>query len=206
MSLVALFRSREFVATYLVFLVLAVAVAWVAENPPQVDQFSSISVLGPAATPTEYFPGNDANVTRNEIVQWNVQVYNHMGSTQLFLVRIKLGNFTTLYGPNATSNIPSQGPILLDTYRAVLNNQTLTLPFQWSIDNDTSTGGTTTIQTMTVNDTALSGVDVSAQGGANFRIVIELWTYDLQTHDFVFSFTSNGSLDSVFDQVWFNTA
>ena len=204
MTLVALFKSREFVAVYLVFLVLALAVAWVAENPARIDEFTSISVLGTAATPTAYFPGNIANVSLNEVVHWNVQLYNHMGSTQLYLVRIKLGNFTTSYGPNATSNSPSQGPILLDTYRAVQENNTLTLPFQWSISNDTSLAGTTTIQAMTINNSVLNGIRVSSREGAGFRIVIELWTYDLQTHDFVFSFTSYGSLYSVFDQVWFN--
>jgi len=184
-------------------LLAASATAWIIANPPKIDEFSSVSILGPALTASSYFPGNNTTVKLNETVQWNLQVYNHMGSTQLFLVNITLSN-STIPGPNAASNTPSGGYQLLRIYRAVENNQTWTLPLQWSITNDTSSSGTTTIQTMTINNTPVSGIGLPAIGGTDFRIVIELWSYDLQTHGYVFSFMSNGAQTSVFNQVWFN--
>jgi hypothetical protein len=187
-----------------VFLVLVSTVAWVAENPPMIDEFSSISVLGPTMTASSYFPGNSTTVVRNETVLWNVQVFNHMGTLQLFLVRIKLANFT-IYGPNATTNSPSEGFRLLDVYRAVKYDETWSLPIQWSIMDNPSSSGTTTIQTMMINNSTVSGIGVSAAGGTNLRIVIELYSYDTEANGFVFSFTSNGVLESVFDQIWFNT-
>jgi len=187
-------------------LLLASATAWIIANPPKIDEFSSVSILGPALTASSYFPGNNTTVNLNEMVQWNLQVYNHMGSTQLFLVNITLSNSnsTRFPGPNAASNTPSGGYQLLRIYRAVENNQTWTLPLQWSITNDTSSSGTTTIQTMTINNTPVSGIGLPAIGGTDFRIVIELWSYDLRTHGYIFSFMSNGAQTSVFNQVWFN--
>ena len=187
------------------FLVLTSTITWVVANPPRLDEFSSISVLGPSMTATSYFPGNSTTVGQNVPINWTVQVYNHMGSVQLFLVRVLLSNLT-IYGPNATDNSPSEGSPILDVYRAVQHNETWTLPLQWSIIDDPSVGGTTTIQTMSINNSTVNPpVKVSASGGLNFRIVIELWSYDIRLGGFIFSFTSNGSLASVFDQIWFNT-
>src|SRR6266571_3556391 len=65
LSLFDLFRSREFVVSYLVFLVLTSTIAWVVANPPRIDQFSSVSVLGPDMTAASYFPGNSTTVAPN---------------------------------------------------------------------------------------------------------------------------------------------
>ncbi len=192
----------------MVFLVLTSTIAWVVANPPRIDQFSSVSVLGPDMTAASYFPGNSTTVAPNAQINWTVRVYNHMGSVQLFLLQVLLSNLT-IYGPNPTNNVPSERSLaapLFNATRAVQDNETWILPLQWSIVDDPSVGGTTTIQTMWINNLPLAvNPLVSASGGMNFRIVIELWSYDTQLRDFIFSFTSNGSVASVFDQIWFDT-
>ena len=198
--------NRELLTLFLAFLVVASVVSWVVANPPVNEDFASVSVLGPSMNAAVYFPNNVSTIAMNEQVQWYLQVFNHMGDTQLFSLYILLGNLTTT-SPNATSNTPSGGTMVGQYYRAVQDDKTWTIPLLWSITNETALAGTTTIHGLTVNGNHVT-TDISAipsiTNSLRFRIVIELWSYDVELHNFVFSIIANGVLDSVFDQIWFN--
>jgi uncharacterized membrane protein len=196
-------NRKEIVTIFLGSLILTSLLAWVSATPPRTEQFASVSVLGSRMTVANYFPNNVATVTLNEQIGWNLQVYNHMGTSQLFLLKVILAN-TTITGPDAARNIPTQGSLLMQSFRVVLNNETWSLPLQWSITGETNAGGSTTIQTMMVNNNPVNG-GISAVNGKSFRIVLELWSYDTQEHNVIFSFEVSGVLNSIFNQVWFNT-
>ena len=118
-----------------------------------------------------------------------------------------LANLTTT-SPNATSNTPSGGTMLAQYYSSMQNGDTWTIPLSWSITNESKTltpSNTTTIESVTVNNQVVNNTNISAIGGTNFLIVIEIWSYSIVTHSYIFSFLSNGVLDSVFDQVWFSS-
>jgi hypothetical protein len=200
--------NREFLTLLLAFLVIASAVAWVVENPPRNEDFASISVLGPRMDASVYFPNNDTTVTKNEPIQWYVQVYNHEKDLQLFSVYVLLANLTTT-SPNATSNTPSGGPLLAHYYRAMEKDETWTIPLSWSITNETTVSGTTTIKNVMINgkinDTNISALPTVTVPPLRFRMVIELWSYSVESQSYIFSFISNGILDSQFNQIWFNS-
>jgi hypothetical protein len=201
--------NREFLTLFLAFLVIASAVAWVVENPPANEDFASISVLGPRMDASVYFPNNDTTVTKNEPIQWYVQVYNHEKDLQLFSVYVLLANLTTT-SPNATSNTPSGGTLLAHYYRAMEKDETWTIPLSWSITNETTVSGTTTIKNVMINSKIVNGTNISALPTVTvpplrFRMVIELWSYSAESQSYIFSFISNGSLDSQFNQIWFNS-
>jgi len=196
-------NRKEIATIFLGSLILTSLVAWVSANPLRTEQFASVSVLGSRMTAANYFPNNVATVTLNEQIGWDLQVYNHMGTSQLFLLKVILAN-TTIMGPNATGSTPSQGVLLLQSFRALTNNETWNLPLQWSITGETNAGGSTSIQTMMVNNNPVNG-GVSAVNGKSFRIVVELWSYDTEEHNVIFSFEVSGVLNSIFNQVWFNT-
>ncbi len=199
--------NRELATLFLIFVVLASLTAWVVANPPVNEDFASISVLGSRMNAAFYFPNNDTKVVINEPIQWYVQVYNHERDIQLFSVYVILANLTTT-SPNATSHTPSGGTMLAQYYRAMQNGQTWTIPLSWSITNETFATvpvTKTTIQRLAVNGQAVNDAGISAITGANFRIVVELWSYSVQSHSYIFSFIANGALDSVFNQVWFNS-
>jgi hypothetical protein len=197
---------KEILVVYLGFLILTSLVAWVYAHPPQTEQFASVSVLGSNNTAADYFPNNITTITLNEPIQWNVQTYNHLGSAQLFLIYIKLANADPSLGPNATGNTPSQELPMAKFYRVVMNNETWTLPLEWSVTGESTAGGSTTIQNMTINGAPTPPVGVSAVNGKSFRIIIELWSYDIEAQAFIFSFEANEALESIFNQIYFNTA
>lgn len=201
-------RSREFLSLFLAFVALVSLVAWVSANPPATEQFASISLLGTNNDTSSYFPNNNRNVALNQPVSWRVQVYNHMGSSQLFQLRIKLAN-RTISGPDPTLSPPawSDGPVMFNATRAMLHNETWTFPLQWSITNRTIAGQTVTINSMLVNNQAANSTNVAASivpNSNNYRIIVELWSYDIPTRGFLFSYLSAGTPYGTFDQVWFS--
>ncbi len=175
--------------------------AWLSVNPPAYEQFASVSVLDANLGTISYFPGNTSKVQLGQVITWEIQLYNHVGSTQLFLVDVKLSN-ETIPGPVASTNQPSAGTVVFQATKATLNNETWIFPLQWSVANFTR-AGLATITNMQVNNQT-SSVNVSAISGRNFRMVVELWTYDVQNHNFLFSFRSGGTVESVWGQLWFD--
>ena len=203
-------RTKEFLSLFLAFVALVSLVVWVSANPPAVEQFASISVLGPNNDAVTYFPNNNRSITLNQPISWTVQVYNHMGSSQLFLIQIKLAN-RTITGPDTTTSPPisSDGPVVFNSTRAVLHNETWTLPIQWSITSRTIAGQTVTIRSMLVNGQAVTITNVPATiipNGNNYRMIVELWSYDIPTRGFLFSYFSGGLPYGVYNQVWFSLA
>jgi len=192
-------KKTEFIAMYLIFLVSSSVVAWIIINPPQFEQFATVSVLGEDMRATNYFPGNSSKIQSQTLFRWNIQAYNHMGATQLFLLNVKLANETTT-GPVYKSNLPSAGVSLSNFTRAVVNNETWTQPLNWSI---VSTQGNTTIHQMQVNGYT-KDLSLTSSLGRNFRIVIELWSYDLESDGFIFTFIASARLSSVWNQIWFD--
>lgn len=201
--------KRDFLVAFCASLFLGSLVAWIYLNPPASEQFASISILGPLNTAGPYFPNNNSVVTvGNETIPWTIQVYNHLGSSQLFQVKVLLAN-RTIPGPDPSTNTPTNGtlaPVIFQEYHGVLDNDNWTIPMQWSISNRTVSGSTVTIHSMIVNGQNVSNVEVSAPTSdpntSNFRLVIELRTYYIPTQGFLFSYLSDRQ-HSVFNQIWF---
>ena len=197
-------RSKEFATLYLVFLSLTTLVAWVNANPPKAEQFASVSVLGPSKTAAQYFPNNSSQIKTGEVINWYIQVYNHMESAELFFLNIKIGNQSLTDTPNAPTNTPSAGFTILQSYQVVLNNDTWIVPLQWWVVNNTINGNSVVIGALQVNTSTAPAIGISAVFGKNFRIIIELWSYDVQLHEFLFSFRSGGVVYSLWNQQWFD--
>jgi hypothetical protein len=206
-----MFQFKEFLATFLTFLALATLIVWLSVNPPAIEQFASLSVIGPTGNAGSYFTSNDSRIVGiNQTVSWNIQVYNHMGSSQLFLVYVFLEN-RTISGPDASTNTSTDRTLtplpLVQEYHAVSNDETWNFQFQWALTNKTSSPSSVTIHTMNVNGRQVQNLDVSGSTvnptANNFRLVIELWSYNIPTHGFLFSYVNGKSLNSVFNQIWF---
>ncbi len=186
---------------FIIFLGLTALIAWVIQNPARAEEFASISVLNEKMMASNYYPGNTTLVPENTLLSWDIQVYNHLGSIQLMLVIARLSN-ATLSEPNATYNLPGSGFPIANFTKLVLSNETWTIPLQWEIVNDT-TGSAASIQVMRVNNQTVYP-NLPSVSGKNFRVEIELWTYDVEIQDFLFSFHTDHRVSSVWNQVWFN--
>jgi len=191
------------IAFAIITIIVASTLAYVALNPRPEEQFFANWILGSEGMAEHYYPNDDPNIGLREEVRWTLGVYNHMGSLQYVVLRVKLLN-STMHSPNDALGQPSPAPLVLEFARVLVNNETWSIPFVWEILNSTVTGGHVTITGLSINQTSLTGHFASAVSGYNFRFIFELWSYDTNTNDLTFSWRTDGEVRSVWTQIWFN--
>lgn len=193
---------------YLIAFVIAVTLitsgsALYTLNPPPSEQFFALWVLGSHAKTEDYYPDNNPNLKVAEEVNWTIGVYNHMGSLEYVVVRVKLLN-STQPSPNQLVGSPSPASPLFEFTRVLLDNETLTIPFEWKITNVTLERQSVLITGLSLNQLQLGGELVKALSGRNYRFVFELWVLDARANDLSFSWSGMGGRHSAWVQIWFN--
>jgi hypothetical protein len=197
--------SREKRVTLLVllitFLIVFEMIAYIATTPKQQAQYFQLYLLGANGTATDYYPNNNPNLLIAENVQWHITVQNSMGSVQLVEIRVKLGN-QTIHAPDE-SNHPSSAPEIASFDQFLQNNETWNTPFYWSLSGALVSNNSTIITQMQI-DNGTYNVNASSRDGVNFRIIIELWTFDENLNAFQYGWTAGSDHQAAWLQVWFD--
>jgi len=178
-------------------------VAYVATTPRPKEQFFQLYVLGANRLLSDYYPNDDPNIGVGDLVRWHVGVTDSMGSVQLVVIRVKLGNQTTM-PPDDLEAQPSPAPLITEFRRFVQDNETWEMPFFWQIVNADMLGRSTRILEMQINNETCQVPDVAAVDGHNFRLILELWTWETQSGAMQFGWLSGGERRVAWVQVWFN--
>ncbi len=199
-------KDREpIIAFFIIITVLTSSVVWVSLNPRPSEQFMAIFTLGENGMAEHYYPNDNPNLNLQEPLQWYVGVYNHMNSIELISIRFKLIN-TTLPAPDDQTHTPSSAPAFTEIHRLLLNNETWMIPIAWEITNASFVGDSVVINSLSMNGAPItSNLAVSAQGGRNFRIIIELWTFEPETQQYEFGWRTENETRVAWNQIWFNT-
>jgi len=191
----------------LVFAAIATMVAsgaaYTLLSPPSSEQFYAMYILGSTGLAEHYYPNDNPNLPISHEVNWTLGVYNHMGSLEYVIVRVKLLN-STITSPDELTGTPSPVQEIFEFSRILVDNETWSIPFVWEILNLTRQGSSLQITEMAINQTLVSGVLGSAISGINFRLVFELWFYEPNANSLTFSWISGGTSHSVWTQIWFN--
>jgi len=114
-----------------------------------------------------------------------------------------LGN-QTIQPPNDQNATASQAPMIAEFQRFLQDNETWEFPFMWRILNATSTGGVTRISGLEINNQTYPVLGVEARDGYNFRFIIELWTWSVDSNAFQFGWYAGAEQRVAWLQVWFN--
>lgn len=196
-------NRRNLVVVFVMFLVVFETVAYVATTPRPGEQFFQLYVLGANHLAADYYPNDDPNIRVGDSVQWYLGVTNFMGSVQLVAIRVKLGN-QTIQPPDDQNATPSQAPLITEFQRFLQENETWEFSFIWQILNATSSRGVTRILGLEVNNQTYPVLGVDAQNGYNFRFIIELWTWSVDSDAFGFGWYAGTERRVAWLQVWFN--
>ncbi len=178
---------------------------WAALNHPPIEPFFGLYTLGQDMRVEHYYPFDNPNIRPNQTLLWYGGVYNHMGSAEYIELRFKLLN-STITSPNETTNQPSPVEAFVNIRRLLASNETYLTPVTWSITKVSSPSNTSLrIDALTFNGMLVTdNLGVAALHGYNFRVVIELWIYDIASGGFVFWWDSGPVRNSAWNQVWFN--
>jgi len=187
-----------FVSAFMIFAMLA----YMAVTPWPKEKFFQLYVLGETRMAERYYPNNNTNIPIDTPVKWYIGTTNFMGSTQLAIIRAKLGN-QTLTPPNETAATSAPLPILIEFRRVLLDNETWEFPFIWKISNTTDVGNLKYL-TLNINDVETHIEDVGAKDGYNYRLIFELWTLDTESNDIIFGWKASNERRATWLQLWFN--
>jgi hypothetical protein len=126
-----------------------------------------------------------------------------MNTVQLVAIRVKLGNQSTL-SPDILQATSSLAPTVVEFKRVITNNETWELPFNWQITNGTFTEGSTRILEVKINNQTYPVPSISAIKGYNFRLILELWTWNIESNTFEYGWSLQTERRTAWLQVWFN--
>ena len=202
-NLMARVNRRVWVVVFITLFVVFETAAYVATTPRPTEQFFQLYVLGQNHLAADYYPNDDPNIALGASVPWYLGVTNFMGSVQLVAIRVKLGNQTT-QPPNDQNATASPAPLVTEFQRFLQDNETWEFPFTWQIPNATSAGGVTRILGIEINNQTYPIAGVEAMNGYNFRIIIELWTWNVDSDAFGFGWYAGTDHEVAWLQVWFN--
>ena len=191
-------------SVFILSLILSSAVAWVGLSPRPIEPFFALATLGEGMKAERYYPGNSSNIAVGTPIQWYVTIYNHMGTAQYVLLRVKLLN-QTMIPPDPRNNIPSPAPAFIEFWRVLAHNETWVFSFRWLLANVSFAVDSLIVNRLVVNDISVDeGLGVRALNGYNFRIVLELWIHNVDTGQFEFYWSSGRERRSAWNQIWFN--
>jgi hypothetical protein len=196
-------NRRSLIVVFITLLIIFEMIAYVATTPRPQEQFFQFYVLGANHLAADYYPSNDSSIQLGEQVKWYIGVTDLMGNMQLVSIRVKLGN-ETISPPNDTKGLPSPAPLVTEFMRFIQDNETWELPFVWQISNISSTNGSTRILQLQINNQTFQIHDSSARNGHNFRLILELWVWNVDSAGLDFGWHSGTEHRVAWLQIWFN--
>ena len=149
-----------------------------------------------------YVPGN-MTITPPQTLNWNLTVANGTGREQFIMVIVRIGNSTT-FSPNVTSPatpLPELGR--LD--RFVGDGETSNINFTWTVESTNQTGDLVFLN-LQINGQSVSSAPIGSVSGSNFRLIFELWTFDLSSGSFEYGYPGEFAQIGTWLQVWFSTS
>ena len=149
-----------------------------------------------------YVPGN-MTITPPQTLNWNLTVANRTGREQFIMVIVRIGNSTT-FSPNVTSPatpLPELGRI----DRFVSDGETSNINFTWTVESTNQTGDLVFLN-LQINGQSVSSAPIGSVPGSNFRLIFELWTFDLSTGSFEYGYPGEFAQIGTWLQVWFSTS
>lgn len=195
------YKGFFIICVLVLFLILAVYVIssfW----PRYEERFFELGLLGRNKKAEDYYPGNSSTLEVGSNVTWYIDIRNHMGSSQNVSVRVKLLN-STMQTPDDREHEPSPHQYFIELPLSLSVDETLLVPFSWSIlEADSRNDSITIKRLMVINQTV--EVDLSALSDDRFRMIFELWVYDQSSGEYIFGWDSGKEFYSVSLYIWFN--
>ncbi len=196
-------NRRNILAVFITLLIIFEMIAYVSITPRPQEQFFQFYVLGANRMAADYYPNNNSNIHLGEPVKWYIGTTDLMGDMQLVSIRVKLGD-QTISAPNDTQGLPSPAPLVTEFMRAIQNNETWEFPFVWQISNVTSAAGSIRILELEINNQTFPVQGTLTPNGYNFRLILELWTWNVDSGAFEFGWWTPTEHHVAWLQLWFN--
>lgn len=188
------------IGALVLFSILVIAVIS-AFWPRYEERFFELGLLGEDKKAEGYYPNDNSTLKVGSQIHWYIYIHNHMGSVQNVCIRVKLLN-STMEVPNDREHKPSPFAFFVEFPLSLSVDETLFVPFSWSISEAASQNGSIIIKRLMVNNQTVE-VNVPAFPDHGFRMVFELWVYDQSSQEYKFGWESEKEFHSASLYIWF---
>ena len=165
------------------------------------SSFIALAVLGQDGLAEKYYPNDNLNVSKGKPIKWNIYLYNHMGEVQYVKIVVKILD-NSVPPSNISGGTPSPSPVIFESSQVLLDNETLLMPFIWSVVNVERNEGILNISKIRINENSLN-VNITSNENEKLGIKFELWIYNISTKEFEFTLSKDNIEKSVWTQFWF---
>ena len=196
-------KLHRLIAVFIMLLVASEMIAYIATVPRPSEQFFQLYLLGATHTASDFYPNQDTNIRPGEPITWYVGATDNMGNTEFVSIIVKVSN-ATIKAPDDLEALPSPAPAIAEFARFLQDNETWEIPFTWSIPNASLYQGSVHILMLQINNQTYQIPDWSASNGYNFRIILELWTWQTDISAFEYGWIVSGEHRTAWLQLWFN--
>ena len=162
--------------------------------PRYEEQFFELSLLGKNKMAENFFLNDNSSLLLNSQVAWFIYIYNHIGSPQNVFLKVKLVN-STIDLPIDQDNKPSLVDPIAEFPLSLSINETLLVPFSWSIVEAFSQNDSIILKQLIINDEIVN-VNISTSSNSSCWMVFELWVYDNSSQNYRFGWLSGEKLSS----------
>ena len=184
-------------ALSLIFIIALLSSFW----PKQEKWFIELGLLGNYMTADEYFSNGNSTIDIGTSNDWFIYVHNHLGIAQNVNIKSKLLN-STMELPDDRKHQFSHAPSFEEYSFSLSANETVFLPFSWSIIEIGAKNNSVTIKRLLINQQQID-VDVSDSENLYFRIVFELWVQDPISKEYRFGWDSEDGFSSASNYIGF---
>jgi len=149
------------------------------------ERFSELWILGQNHKADDY-PFN-VQQAQTYTVYWSV--VNHMGSSEYYAVRMKVGNWTDA-PPDDRNSVPSLLDAVVEDRFFIADNDTREKEVSFSIDKVSFIDDVSTLQSFIVNNERVQVGKAclwnQTASGFYYQLLFELWIYDTAAQNFQF--------------------
>jgi hypothetical protein len=196
-------RLAPFLIVFVSLSLVFSSVAYYATSNQPAQPFMSFGISSSHGL-QQYIPNSNLTITPPQTTNWTITIGNEMNTAQFAMVVVRLGNSTT-QSPNSTTPTPT-APELSATQMFLGIGETSQLSFSWTVQSVYQTGNLVLLN-MYINGQSTAGqLQIGAISGRNFRLIFELWTYDITTGSFEYGYPGMNGTVGEWLQVWFNVA
>ena len=138
------------IGIFIIFLILTgvfISIFW----PRYEMRFFELSLLGKDKMAKDYYFNDNFSLKVGSQVDWFIYIHNHIGTNQNVIVKVKLVN-STMDLPTDLDNKPSPFDPIAEFPLSLSVNDTLIVPFSWSIVKAISQKNSTHLKQLLVND------------------------------------------------------
>ena len=181
--------------------------------------FSSVTFYAMSARPSQpfigfgvssqtglqaYIPNSNLSVPIGQALNWTFTVTNRMNKAEFVMIIVRVGNSSTPT-PNATT--PSTTlPEIGRTEQFINDGETSRINFTWTIQSSYQPAELTYLNISMNGQSEVSSAPVGTGSGRDFRLIFELWTFDIPSGSFQYGYPGLNSQVGVWLQVWFNAS